>query len=100
MKVILHFEFTEEDRRKLRAHRGRGGKATRHELREWMLDVLCRSKGVWPEPKTRKPKAKAIERRTFEPSRCTCTDETLCGPCATARAEIARRFNHEVRREA
>jgi hypothetical protein len=104
----------DEQRRRVRASMGRGGKATRAEVRVWMQRVLGVALKNTPEPRRRRPNVRTaplplehqrhlascvqIDGRWFcaadcrhhvvvdvEAERAEVTDETTCKNCGRAR---------------
>lgn len=63
MITTVRFAFDEDMLRSVRAGVGRGGKATRKEVREFVEVAVHAAIRRLPPPKRRKPKASIVERR-------------------------------------
>jgi pyruvate/2-oxoglutarate dehydrogenase complex dihydrolipoamide acyltransferase (E2) component len=97
MKIVLTLTMDEPQLRRVRTATGRGGKATRADVRIWASRVLQEALQEAPTPKLRRPKgnppAPAPEAPTAplaapQPPRAEVTDETRCRHCRR------RRENH------
>jgi hypothetical protein len=92
MKVHCALEMTDTDRRRVRAAIGRGGVATRKEIRIFAERAIRRALETGPEPKTRQrpapaastPKAMALEQLRALP------DDTMCARCGRTKADHGR----------
>jgi molybdenum cofactor biosynthesis enzyme MoaA len=92
MRVPIRLELTEDQLRRVRAAYGRGGVATRNEVRTWLDRVVQTALRAAPEPKRRRVASPAPERQTAPsgppaaPQRVSpVTDETRCRHCRRQR---------------
>jgi len=91
MRVNVTIVMDEEQLRRVRATVGRGGRATRDEVRIWLQRVMQVALTHAPEPKRRRVKAAAPPPAVVDTTRAPAlpevesapvTDETRCRHCA------------------
>lgn len=86
MIVTTRLDFDEALRRKVRAAHGRGGMATRSEIRTWLDGVTRAALARLPEPKVRRAKPVASVDRPDALARAS-TPETRCRFCGSIKDE-------------
>lgn len=87
MKVNMSIDVTDEQRRRIRAHFGRGGACTRSEFRTWLYHLMANAN--LPQPKVRAcntSRRKDLERET-EKALTPIHPATLCAHCGETRAD-------------
>jgi molybdenum cofactor biosynthesis enzyme MoaA len=92
MKVPVKLDLTEDQLRRIRAAYGRGGVATRAEVRTWLDRVVQTALKAAPEPKRRRavppPERKTLAAAAIVGDRWEAvpvTDETVCRHCKRQR---------------
>lgn len=84
MKTNVSIRMTDDDRARVRAALGRGGLATREEIRIFVDRAIVRALAQTPEPKRRRPKpAPAPTAAPMDPST----------PCATCGKTLADHYS-------
>lgn len=91
MKVNMSIDVTDDTRRRIRAHFGRGGACTRSEFRTWLHHVIANSVVKLPEPKTRacntsRRKDVDAPAPALNPSQAAAPD-AVCIHCEKTKAE-------------
>lgn len=93
MKVNFSLVLDDDALRRVRAAQGRGGKATRSDVRMWLQRLADAGLRHAPEPKVRRkasPAAQEAAGATKSPvaeAQDVSTDETLCGRCGWTRGQ-------------
>jgi hypothetical protein len=87
VRVALTIVLDDEQRRRVRATMGRGGKATRAEVRIWMQRVLQVALKTAPEPRRRRSPAPKTAPLPLpgDVAEVEVTDETVCRHCGRPR---------------
>jgi hypothetical protein len=84
VKVHLSLELDDERLRRIRAALGRGGPATRKEVRAWAQRLLDDGLARAPEPKRRRVRPEPVATLEPEPD-IAVTDDTRCRHCQRRR---------------
>jgi len=92
MVTAVRFNFNEDTLRAIRASLGRGGIATRKEVKAFVEVAVHAALKSAPPPKRRRPKAAVIEKRAS----MAVTPAETPDEVKAVRAKIAKVFGHKV----